>query len=129
MDRSVLKRYAVVGASAYVIEMSCLLVLRHFLGLSPVSAVAISFWIGLIVAFVFQKLITFKNYDKRTHIVFGQMLAYGLLVVWNYGFTLLSVKLLSRSVSVFIVRTAVILIITSWNFIVYTKLFNQKQET
>lgn len=128
MNKNNLKRYIVVGACSYLIEMMALFSLRYGLKLSPIKAVAISFWVGLVVAFVLQKLITFKNYDKRAHIVIGQMAAYGLLVAWNYGFTLVGVKLLSRSVSVFIIRTTAILIITSWNFIVYSKLFTKNQE-
>ena len=120
-----LKRYLIVGASAYLIEMLSLYGLRSGVGLSPLKAIAISFWVGFTVAFILQKLVTFQNYDKRAKVVANQLVRYGLLVAWNYGFTLLVVRLFSHFVSVFIIRTVVILIITSWNFIIYKSLFKE----
>jgi putative flippase GtrA len=116
-------RYLVVGGLAYVVEISALYLLNHIAGLSPLSSVAISFWIGFFVAFVLQKFITFGNHDKRAHILARQLGLYSLLVGWNYLFTLLLVKLLVGTISVFIVRTIAILIITSWNYGVYKFLF------
>jgi putative flippase GtrA len=124
---SQLKRYLLVGGSAYLIEMACLYSLHHVLGLSSIASVAISFWVGLVAAFILQKWVTFQNYDKRARVLASQILTYGLLVVWNYAFTLLAVKLFS-SISVIIVRTVVILIITSWNFIIYKSLFGNSIE-
>lgn len=118
-----LKRYLVVGAVAYLVEMFSLFGLHHGLSFSPIKAVAVSFWVGFIVAFTLQKLVAFQNYDKRARAVAGQLAYYSLLVAWNYMFTLAMVKLFNHLASVFIIRTMVILIITSWNFIIYSALF------
>ena len=120
-------RYLLVGITAYVCEMVTLFGLHDGAGLSPVRSVAISFWVGLVIAFILQKLVAFQNYDRRSHILATQVLVYGLLVGWNYAFTLLAVKLLEGSLSVFVIRTLVIVVVTGWNFAIYSHLFKTRQ--
>lgn len=122
-------RYLAVGSVAYLTEMAVLYVLLHNLKLSAVAAVAISFWIGFVVAFVLQKWVTFQNYDKTVRTIAGQLVGYSVLVVWNYLFTLGAVKLFAATTSVFIIRTVVIVIITSWNFVIYGILFKSSTES
>lgn len=126
VNKQKLVRYLLVGGTAYGVEISCLYFFVHALNLSSLRAVAISFWIGFVVAFILQKLITFKNYDKQTTTITKQLIGYGLLVAWNYGFTLIMVKLLSRHGSIIMIRTFVILIVTSWNFIFYQMIFKEQ---
>ncbi len=118
-------RYLVVGASSYVIEMGSLYVLSRTFGLSNLAAVAISFWVGFIVAFVLQKWIAFENHEKTAHIVTKQLAAYGTLAAWNYGFTLAVVAVFSPVASVFIIRTVAIVIISLWNFSIYRIIFKR----
>ena len=127
IDKATLRRYLIIGILAYLVEMASLFLLHKGAGLSPVSAVAISFWIGFVVAFIQQKLITFRNYDRRAHMLAKQLAGYSLLVAWNYGFTLLMVKFLSPRLSVFVIRTGVILVVTFWNFLTYQILFKQAE--
>ena len=127
MPRSRLVRYLIVGGSAYVIEMAVLYGFRDGIGLSPVKSVAISFWFGLIIAFVLQKYITFENREKRMHILGFQVALYGSLVAVNYLITILAVKYFSKHYSVFEIRTAVIALSTIWNYVVYKRwLFKTK---
>jgi putative flippase GtrA/LmbE family N-acetylglucosaminyl deacetylase len=123
MPKRLLLRYVIVGATAYVIEIASLWVLRRVLELSDLRSVAISFWIGFVVAFGLQKLVTFRDYRATKNTVTKQIGAYSLLAAWNYGFTLLSVELLSGVLSVFVVRTLAVTMITSWNFIIYQWVF------
>src|SRR4051812_34621007 len=75
-------RYLVVGGSIYVLEL-IIIVAAQSLGASAVVAVGLSFWIGLIISFLLQKLVTFG--DKRTHhkILITQVAAFSLLVLFN----------------------------------------------
>ena len=124
-----LTRYIVVGGSAYLIEMATLFGLKDGAKFSSIKSVAISYWVGLIVAFTLQKFITFKNHDRRVHILAKQILIYVLLVLFNYLVTLGAVKLLSPRISVFIVRTMVIALGTIWNYFIYGLMFgNEKVE-
>ena len=123
IPKSRLIRYLIVGGIAYVLEITVLYLLHYVLGLSSVKAVAISFWFGFVIAFALQKVVTFENYEKRPHILSGQVIGYSLLVAWNYGFTLAAVKVLSNHLSVIVIRTTVIMIVTVWNFVIYKRLF------
>lgn len=117
-------RYLIVGGSVYVLELVVIVTARHF-GASSVVAVALSFWIGLVVSFGLQKVFTFN--DRRTHhkILAAQIIAVSLLVLWNFGFTILVTKLLT-AVNPTITRTLALLITTIWNFYLYkTRIFHQ----
>lgn len=123
MPKRLIIRYLIVGGSAYLIEMFSLYILKHVLNLSSLKAVAISFWIGLVAAFILQKYITFQNYDKKLHILGSQIVFYSMLVAFNYVLTLYAVKIFSGSFSVFVIRTAVIIFSTGINFLVYRIIF------
>lgn len=117
-------RYLLVGGTVYLLEL-VIIVIASRAGASSVVAVALSFWIGLIVSFVLQKVFTFG--DRRTHrkILIPQIVAVTLLVLWNFGFTIVVAKLLT-SLNPTITRTIALLITTIWNFYLYkTKIFNQ----
>ena len=117
-------RYLLVGGTVYVLELIVIVVASH-LGAKPVLAVALSFWIGLCVSFVLQKVFTFG--DRRTHhkILIPQVVAVSLLVLWNFGFTILVTRLLT-SLNPTITRTIALLITTVWNFYLYqTRIFKQ----
>lgn len=116
-------RYLMVGGTAFVLELSTLYTLNHIVGLGPVQSVAISFWVGFIIAFILQKLITFRNYETHMHVILKQVIGYTILVAWNYAFTIAAVKILSREVSVLIIRTGVIVLTTTWNYLLYHQLF------
>lgn len=122
MLRNKLVRYLVVGASAYALEMAVLFGLHDGVGFSPVEAVAISFWFGLVIAFVLQKFITFENHEKGVHVLGRQLVMYACLVIFNYLITLIAVKYFSPKYSVFEIRTAVIALGTIWNYVIYNKL-------
>lgn len=116
-------RYLIIGGSVYLLEL-LVIVIAQKLGQSAVVAVGLSFWIGLCVSFLLQKLVTFS--DKRLHhrILIPQLLAFCVLVLFNFSFTLLATKLLQNSLPAVIIRTMALGITTIWNFYIYkTKIF------
>jgi putative flippase GtrA len=116
-------RYVVVGGTTYVVELAVIVLAQH-LGASAVRSVAISFWFGLVVSFTLQKLVTFG--DKRTHhkVVLPQIASFGLLVLFNFGFTIVVTKLLEHDLPVVAIRTLAIGITTLWNYYLYkTRIF------
>jgi len=119
-------RYLVIGGTAYITEIASLLLFTNAFKWSSVLAVAVSFWIGFIIAFTLQKFVTFNNYERSVESLTKQVVGYSALVLWNYFFTLITVALISDSVPVYITRTFCIIAITSWNFIIYSKLFKQR---
>jgi putative flippase GtrA len=116
-------RYLFVGGFSYVIEIATLYSLNQILHISATISVTISFWVGFIVAYILQKLVAFQNKEKSRRAITKQIIGYSLLVLWNYGFTLLVVELFHNNVSVIVLRTVVIAITTIWNYVLYKKLF------
>ncbi|HEY8886538.1 MAG TPA: GtrA family protein [Candidatus Microsaccharimonas sp.] len=116
-------RYLFIGGFSYVIEILILFTLNHVLHFSPTISVAISFWVGFVVAYVLQKIVTFQNKEKSRHAIAKQLVGYSLLVLWNYGFTLLVVELFQNNLPVVVLRTIVIAITTIWNYALYKILF------
>jgi putative flippase GtrA len=118
-----LRRYLVIGVSVYAFELA-VIVMALRAGASNVWAVGISFWAGLLVSFFLQKLVTF--HDKRMHhrIVLAQFIAVTMLVLFNFGFTLLVTKLLQPLAPAVVSRTLALGITTLWNFYLYkTRIF------
>src|SRR5579859_2547479 len=116
-------RYLIIGGSVYGLELLVILVAQK-LGASPVAAVGISFWAGLVVSFILQKLVTFGDKRLAPKIVTGQVLAFSFLVLFNFGFTLLVTKLLSPPIPAVITRTLALGTTTIWNFYLYkTRIF------
>jgi len=120
-------RYLFVGGFSFVIEIAILYVLNNVLHLSATVSVAISFWVGFIVAYLLQKIVTFQNKEKTKRAIAKQLVGYTLLVLWNYGFTLLVVHLFQERLPVELLRTIVIAITTVWNYGLYKALFKVKQ--
>ncbi|MBI2588814.1 GtrA family protein [Candidatus Saccharibacteria bacterium] len=123
-----LKKYLFIGVSVYVFELA-VIVVAQTLGASAVLAVGLSFWLGLIVSFFLQKLVTFG--DKRMHhkILIPQVIAFSLLVIFNFGFTVLVTKLLASFVPAVATRTLALGVTTLWNFYLYkTRIFKTDEK-
>lgn len=113
-------RYIVVGGGSFVIELCLLLFLHEAVGLQRTVATAISFWFAIIISFLLQKLLAFKDYRKEINRLSKQGLFYGLLIVFNYIFTLIVVSIFSEEYLIFS-RILAITLVTFWNYFVYKK--------
>lgn len=119
------KRYLIVGISVYAFELVVIFAAQQ-IGTSSLIAVTISFWLGLLLSFGLQKMVTFS--DRRLHhrVLFPQLIAFGLLVLFNFGFTLLVTAVLDGIVPVAVSRTLALGITTLWNFYLYkTRIFKK----
>jgi len=88
-------------------------------------ATAISYWIGLTIAFILQKLVAFQDYRKELNILTKQGLIYGVLTLWNYSFTLVIVSAFSNQDIIFS-RTLAQAIFSCWNFFIFKKIIFKK---
>jgi len=113
-----MRRYLIIGVSVYIFEL-VVIVIAEWLGASSIVAVAISFWLGLITSFILQKLITFGDKRLQRRVLLPQIIAFSLLVLFNFGFTLLVAKLLNGIVPAVVTRTIALGITTIWNFYLY----------
>ncbi len=121
-------RYIFIGGSVYVLVW-VIIVLAPYFGASAVVAVGIAFWCGLVISFVLQKVVTFG--DKRLHhrILVPQIVVFSLLVLWNFGFTVLMTNLLVPTLPAAAVRTLALGVTTIWNFYLYkTRIFKTDED-
>jgi putative flippase GtrA len=111
-------RYLIIGVAVYLFELVVIVVAQKR-GASPLLAVGLSFWLGLIVSFILQKIVTFK--DKRMHhkILIPQILGFLALVLVNFCFTLLLTKLISPPVPAILARSIALAITMVWNLYIY----------
>jgi putative flippase GtrA len=118
------RRYLVIGVSVYGYEVAIILLLQ-WLRFSGVFAVSVSFWSGLFVSFLLQKIVTFRDHRRHHAIIIRQILVYSLLIVWNYCFTIAFTRIFENYIPPTVCRTIALGISTLWNFYLYkTKIFN-----
>lgn len=118
-------RYVFVGGTSYVVELSSLLALYHFGHMSREEATAIAYWIGLVLAFVLQKLVAFQDYRKEVKTLTRQGVIYGVLTLWNWVFTVTVVGLFS-SKYIILSRTLAQAMLTLWNYVIYKRIIFKK---
>lgn len=111
-------RYLTSGGLSFVVEIITLYILINLVHLPAHLGVAISFWIGLIVSFVLQKIFTFSDTNTSRKRTGMQIASYGALVLFNYAFTILFVYIGSQ-LPVIITRTIALAITTTWNYFLY----------
>ncbi len=117
------RRYLIIGGSVYLLEL-LVIVIAQALGASAALAVGLSFWLGLLVSFGLQKFVTFGDKRRRRQVLLPQVIAFSLLVLFNFGFTLLVTSWLSPPIPAVITRTLALGITTIWNFYLYkTRIF------
>lgn len=122
------QRYILVGVSVYVFELLVILI-AEALSARALLAVGLSFWLGLVVSFLLQKLFTFQ--DKRTHhkVILPQIIASIFLVAFNFSFTLFITHLLISFIPVAICRTLALGVTTIWNYYLYkTHIFKSPEQ-
>lgn len=121
-------RYLIVGVTVCTLEVIIILLTQHY-GASAVQAVATSFLVGLLMSFLLQKLFTFRDMRIHHRLLIPQIIAFTLLVIFNFGFTIFVTKLLQHHLPAVVTRTLALGITTIWNFYLYrTRIFNNPGE-
>lgn len=120
-------RYLFVGGTSFVVEMSCLLLMYHVFKLDITASTSIAYWIGLLLAFGLQKVVAFRDKRSQLHILTWQAFLFGLLTLFNWGFTVFLVGLFPAAYLIFS-RPLAQVIFASWNFFLYKHvIFNEAQ--
>lgn len=121
-------RYLVMGGISFLVEVAILFCLVTILKLDATLGVAISFWFGLATSFVLQKVFAFQNKERTAKRLLYQSLAYGVLVLFNYAFTLFFVAIFAPILTVYVARAVALAITTIWNFIAYGKIIFKQSD-
>ena len=121
-------RYLFIGGVGYLFELFIILIAGQ-LGASPAKAVAVSFILGTISAFLLQKFFTFK--DRRLHrsILIPQVIATILLVIFNFCFSVGLAKIFEDTLDPIVSRTISLILTTIWNYLLFkTAIFNMQKD-
>lgn len=115
-----LSKYAIIGMSAFCIDVGLLVLIRETTGTRPLYAVLGIQVITTLYVFFLNKYWSFQNHD----VPHKQFVRYLILVLWNYVFGATAMYLFNEAWFQFnylFVRVATIAISVSWNFILYKK--------
>jgi len=123
LRNSQLFRYIFIGGISYVVELIVLLSLAKLLLFTPELSVGYSFWVGLVISFLLQKYVAFENKERNKRNLTRQSLFYGLLVLFNYVFTIAFVSVFTSLFGLILARTIALLLTVSWNYFVYKRIF------
>ncbi len=113
-------RYIIIGVGIYLIELVIIVIAQHY-GARDTVAVGISFWLGLMISFFLQKILTFGDTRMHHKVLVPQLLAVTCLVLFNFGFTIVVTRLLRNHVPAVGTRTIALGVTTIWNFYLYRK--------
>lgn len=116
-----------MGGLSFFIELIALLSLNAT-GMHRTLAVAISFWIGFVVALLLQKLFAFRDYRRKPKVILKQTAIFSLLVGFNYLFTIGIVSLFPEEY-LLISRTIAIVLVTFWNYFLYKNIVFKNGKT
>lgn len=121
IKNNTLARYIIIGGTSYIFEFTLLFFIAYTLNLGVTVAVTISFWFGLIISFLLQKFFSFKDTTVTKKHLLRQTFSYAILIIVNYSFTIFFVVLVEPISTLFIARTAALIITVGWNYIIYSR--------
>ncbi|MBI5023146.1 MAG: GtrA family protein [Candidatus Magasanikbacteria bacterium] len=109
--------YAVIGGSAFVLDMGSLILFKEVLHVKPVITVIFSQIIIINYVFFLNKHFSFQSSGKTRK----QIVKFYLLAGWNYVFGIGWMWLLNETLNwnYLVVRVAGIILAVSWNFLLY----------
>lgn len=112
-----LMRYLFVGGSTFIIDLSLLYLLHGHLGLNLQLATSIAYWSSIAYNFLLNRSWTFTNTERKK--LHEHALFYGLLLLFNYLYTLAAVSLLSNYMHYGTAKVLAVVIQTSWTYYLY----------
>ena len=112
-------RYVFVGGSTFVLDFSLLFLTHSILNMNIAVATSLAYWISIIYNFSLNRHWTFSAADKSS--LKKHALYYGLLLLFNYVFTVLFVGIMSQYVYFGLAKVVAVLIQITWTYVVYKK--------
>jgi len=125
-----LPRYLFIGGIAFCTDYFLLLFSFYVLPLPITLATSLGFISGLLVSFTANRYWVFGEKGSQRYIG-KQGIEYGLLVLFNYGFTVFAVKTLhDHGIPPYVSKVLVMGVILCWNYLIFRKvIFRTKVES
>jgi putative flippase GtrA len=122
-------RYVTSGGGSFVVEYGSFIVFFYLVQLSPVVSNTISYILSLITSFLLNKYWVFRGGQQQRRIS-HQLAIFGVMASWNLLFTDVAIHwLISRDVEAFVAKMILIVIVASWNFLLFQKLIFKSHNT
>lgn len=115
-------KYLASGTAAFIVDYSILVLSFYVLGSGLGLATTLGYVSGFFVSYLFNRYWVFgKNGSTKKPTL--QIVQYTSLVIFNYVFTLFSIKILDRmEVEPSISKILVMGIIVVWNYLIFQKI-------
>lgn len=116
--RKQILRYFVIGVSAVFLDILTLFVFKEYFRIRPVWSVVINQILILNYVFFLNKYWSFEDKSGASH---KQAFRFFILQTFNYAFSVFVMWLFNEKIgfNYLLVRLTCIIIMTSWNFLVY----------
>jgi putative flippase GtrA len=110
-------KYFIVGISAVILDVGSLILIKTYLGISPVKAVILNQIIVLAFIFFMNKHWSFKEKGETRR----QIFRFGIVVAFDYFFSVAAMYVFNTRLGFDyrLVRLASIALAVSWNFFLY----------
>lgn len=128
-------RYLVVGVTSFIIDFGLLFFFRFGLGIDLAIATSIGYWVSITYNFILNRSWSFSAGDRKK--LRKHALAYGVLIGFNYTFTVLFVARVSHAlrssgvratIAVAMAKVLAVVIQTTWNYFIYKNYIFAKKE-
>jgi putative flippase GtrA len=114
-----LMRYLFVGGTTFIIDFGLLVLLHGKLNIPIAIATSISFWVAVTYNFFLNRSWTFSSGEnKKLH---KHLAAYGILLAFNYLFTVLFVSFFSKHIPYTVAKALSVILQTSWTYQIYKR--------
>jgi putative flippase GtrA len=113
-------RYVFVGGTTFIIDFSILFILHGKLGIGLVIATSIAYWTSILYNFSLNRNWTFSANEKNA--LSKHILMYGLLLGFNYVFTVVFVSVVSHYIYFGTAKILAVGIQISWTYFIYKKI-------
>ena len=119
-------RYLFVGGTTFILDFGTLVVLHGKAHISLPIATSIAYWLSVMYNFSLNRGWTFDVSEKSS--LHKHALAYGLLLAFNYLFTVIFVSTLSHHINYAQAKVMAVFFQMLWNFFVYKNFIFVKTE-
>lgn len=120
--RHSLVRYLLVGGTTFSIDFSVLVLLHGVLNINVIVAASMSYWLSIAFNFVMNRYWTFSS--KELINLHKHLLLYGLLLGFNYIFTVVFISLTTDvGLHYTLAKIIAVPIQMSWTYFAYKKIF------